>query len=48
VKLGTIPIKNVYDYTYALGELRPNEEVNVVIRRDAAELTLKITPDKRQ
>ncbi len=48
VKLGTMPIKNVYDYTYALGEMRGGEEVEVVIHRDGKELTLKITPEKRQ
>ena len=48
VKLGTMPIKNVYDYTYALGEMRGGEEVEAVIRRDGKELTLKITPEKRQ
>lgn len=48
VKLGTMPIKNVYDYTYALGEMRGGEEVAAVIRRDGKELTLKITPEKRQ
>ena len=46
--LGKTPIKNVYDYTYALGEMRAGEEVEVVIRRDAKEMTLKITPEKRQ
>ena len=48
IKLGKTPIKNVYDYTYALGELRPNEEVEIVIRRDGREMNLKITPEKRQ
>jgi membrane-associated protease RseP (regulator of RpoE activity) len=48
LKLGKTPIKNVYDYTYALGELRAGEEVDVVIRREGRELTLKLTPDKRQ
>jgi len=48
VKLGKMPIKNVYDYTYALGEMRGGEEVEAVIRRDGKELTLKITPEKRQ
>ena len=47
-KLGKTPIKNVYDYTYALGELRPNEEVEIVIRREGRETALKITPEKRQ
>ncbi|MEK6406784.1 MAG: M28 family peptidase [Acidobacteriota bacterium] len=48
VKLGKMPIKNVYDYTYALGEMRGGEEVEAVIRRDGKEMTLKITPEKRQ
>jgi Zn-dependent M28 family amino/carboxypeptidase len=48
LKLGKTPIKNVYDYTYALGELRAGEEIEVVIKREGRETTLKITPDKRQ
>jgi membrane-associated protease RseP (regulator of RpoE activity) len=48
VKLGKMPIKNVYDYTYALGEMRGGEEVEAVIRRDGKEMTIKITPEKRQ
>jgi hypothetical protein len=48
LKLGKVPIKNVYDYTYALGEMRPGEEVDAVIRRGGKELTVKITPDRRQ
>lgn len=48
IKLGKTPIKNVYDYTYALGELRPNEEVEIIVRREGREMNLKITPDKRQ
>jgi hypothetical protein len=46
-KIGKFPIKNVYDYTFALGELRAGEEVEVVIRRDGREQTLKLTPEKR-
>jgi aminopeptidase YwaD len=48
MRLGKTPVKNVYDYTYALGELRAGEEVEIMIRRDGREMTLKITPDKRQ
>ena len=48
VKLAGVPIKNVYDYTYALGELKAGEEIAVVIRREGREMTLKLTPDKRQ
>ncbi|MFL6213854.1 MAG: M28 family peptidase [Blastocatellia bacterium] len=47
-RLGKTPVKNVYDYTYALGELRAGEEVEIAIRRDGREMTLKITPEKRQ
>jgi peptidase M28-like protein/PDZ domain-containing protein/PA domain-containing protein len=48
MKLNKMPIKNVYDYTYALGELRPGEEVEIQVRRDGREVNLKITPDRRQ
>jgi Zn-dependent M28 family amino/carboxypeptidase len=48
VKIGKTPVKNVYDYTYALGEMRPGEEVEAVIRRDGKELTVKIVPERRQ
>ena len=47
-RLGKTPVKNVYDYTYALGELRAGEEVEIMIRRDGRDMTLKITPEKRQ
>ena len=47
-RIGKTPVKNVYDYTYALGEMTAGEEVEVAIRRDGRELTLKIVPDKRQ
>jgi Zn-dependent M28 family amino/carboxypeptidase len=47
-KLGSVTIKNVYDYTYALGELKPGLEVEVVLLRDGRELKLKIIPDKRR
>lgn len=48
VKLSRTPIRNVYDYTYALGEMRAGEEVEVAIKRDGKEMVLRITPDKRQ
>ncbi len=48
IKLAAFTIKNVYDYTAALGELKADEQVDVVIRRDGKEVTLKLTPEKRQ
>jgi S1-C subfamily serine protease len=47
VKLGRVDVKNVYDYTYALEELKAGAEVEMVIRREGKMMTLKITPDKR-
>ena len=48
LKVGRVPVKNVYDYTYALGELRGGVEIEVAIRRAGREMTFKVTPDKRQ
>jgi membrane-associated protease RseP (regulator of RpoE activity) len=48
IKISTFTIKNVYDYTAALGELKADEAIDVVIRRDGKEMTLKLTPEKRQ
>jgi aminopeptidase YwaD len=47
IKLAAFTVKNVYDYTAALGELKPDEQIDVVIRRDGKEMTLKLTPEKR-
>jgi aminopeptidase YwaD len=48
IKIGNMAIRNVYDYTYALGQMRAGEEVEFVVRRDGKELTLKVTPARRQ
>jgi peptidase M28-like protein/PDZ domain-containing protein len=47
VKIGTRDIKNVYDYTYALGEMKAGEEYVVEIVRGSERLTLKIKPIQR-
>ena len=47
VKIGTHDIKNVYDYTYALGEMKAGEEYVVEVLRGSDRLTLKITPISR-
>lgn len=41
IRFGPKTIKNVYDYTYALGDYKPGDEVEVVVRREGKELTLK-------
>lgn len=47
IKFGGKDIKNIYDYTAALGEHKPGEEVEVVVKRNGEELTLKITLVKK-
>ena len=48
VKMAGKDVKNVYDYTYALGEMKGGEEYEVEIIRAGQRMTLKITPEKRQ
>ncbi len=48
VLIGSKEIKNVYDYTEALGGLKPDVEVDIAITRGGERLTMKITPVKRQ
>jgi peptidase M28-like protein/PDZ domain-containing protein/PA domain-containing protein len=48
VKLGGREIKNVYDYTYSLGEMKPEEEYDVEVIRGSERLSLKITPLARK
>lgn len=44
IKLAGKDIKNVYDYTYVLGDLQPNKTVEMIILRGSENLTLEITP----
>src|SRR5262249_60764141 len=44
VKLAGREIKNVYDYTYALGEMKPDQEYEIEVTRGAERLILKLTP----
>ncbi|MBO0725209.1 MAG: M20/M25/M40 family metallo-hydrolase [Blastocatellia bacterium] len=48
VKLAGREIKNVYDYTYALGEMKPDQEYEVEVLRGAERLKLKIAPQPRR
>lgn len=47
VKIGTREIKNVYDYTYALGEMKAGEEYVIEVVRGTDRLSLKIKPIQR-
>jgi hypothetical protein len=48
VKMAGHEVKNVYDYTYALGEMKAGQEYEVEIARGSEHLTLKITPAARK
>ena len=47
IKIGDRDVKNVYDYTYALGEMKAGQEYVVEVMRGSEKLTLKITPQAR-
>jgi Zn-dependent M28 family amino/carboxypeptidase len=44
VKLAGRDVRNVYDYTYALGEMKAGQEYEVELLRTGERLKLKITP----
>ena len=48
VKIGTRDVKNVYDYTYALGEMKAGQEYVFEVIRGGEKLTLKVTPEARK
>jgi len=48
IKFGGQAIKNIYDYTYALGAVKIGEPVEVVVLRDGKEVTFTVTPEARQ
>lgn len=48
VKIGTREIKNVYDYTAALGEMKAGEEYVVEVVRGTERLALKLKPESRR
>jgi len=47
VRFGKIGIKNLYDYTYALGEYKPGDEVDVIVKRGNDSITLHVILEKR-
>lgn len=48
VRIGSRDIKNVYDYTYALGEMKAGEEYVIEVMRGGEKLSLKIKPEARK
>jgi Zn-dependent M28 family amino/carboxypeptidase len=48
VKMAGHDVKNVYDYTYALGEMKAGQEYEVELIRDGQRMTLRITPEARK
>lgn len=48
VKLAGREVKNVYDYTYSLGEMKAGQEYEVEVMRGSERLSLKITPAARK
>ncbi len=47
VKFGNIDVKNLYDFSYALGEHKPGDEVEVIVKRGGKMLTMKVKLEKR-
>jgi S1-C subfamily serine protease len=41
-------IENIYDYTFALGDLEAGEPTPIRIERDGAELELSVVPSSRE
>ena len=48
VRLAGRDIRNVYDYTYTLGEMKAGEEYEVEVMRAGARVKLKLTPASRK
>jgi hypothetical protein len=48
VKLAGRDVRNVYDYTYALGEMKAGQEYEVEVMRAGERLKLKLTPAARR
>jgi len=48
VKIAGHDVKNVYDYTFALGEMKGGQEYEIEVVRGTERLKLKITPESRK
>jgi len=47
VKLADKEVKNIYDYTFLMGDLKIGEETSITVLREGKEVTLKLTPQSR-
>ncbi len=47
VKLAGKEVKNIYDYTYLMGDLKIGEETEIIVLREGKEVTMKVTPQSR-
>ena len=43
VRFGEKEIRNIYDYTYALGERKPGDVVTLVVKREGKDVPLEMT-----
>lgn len=41
-------IKNIYDYTYILGDLKPGEKVTMVVMRNGKKVNIDVTPEAKK
>jgi len=41
IKFGGKDVKNIYDFTYLLGQFKPGDEVEIVVKRGSEEILLK-------
>jgi hypothetical protein len=48
VKIAGRDVKNVYDYTFALGEMKAGQEYEIEVMRGSERLKLKIVPEARK
>jgi hypothetical protein len=48
VRVGARDVRNVYDYTYALQDLKAGEEVTFVVVRGSERVSLKLAPERRR
>jgi len=48
ISFGGKSIKNIYDFTYLLGEYKPGDVVKIIVKRGGEEVTLSATLDARK